>query len=59
MHEEENYYKPVRVNTFWSNNCIEYEGNSDKTSVEESLNKVRPYLKDTINNPKRSDTWKI
>ena len=23
-HEEENYYKPVRVNNFFSNNYIEY-----------------------------------
>ena len=23
--EEENYYKPVRVSNFWSNNYIEYE----------------------------------
>ena len=23
--EEENYYKPVRVSTFWSNNNIDYE----------------------------------
>ena len=22
-HEEESYYKPVRVNNFWSNNCTE------------------------------------
>ena len=29
-----------------------------KKSVEEYLNKIRPYLKD-INNLKRSDTWKI
>ena len=25
--EEENYYTPVRVNNFWSNNYIEYESN--------------------------------
>ena len=44
--EEENYYKPVRVSNFWSNNCIECESNSDRNkalSVEEYLNKVRPY----------------
>ena len=50
-HEEErNYYKPVRV----SNNYIEYGSKVDinKTlSVEEYLNKTRPYLKD-INNCK-------
>ena len=61
-HEEENYYKPVRVSNFWSNNYIEYESNGDRNktlSVEEYLNKIRPYLKDIINNLKKSDTWKI
>ena len=60
--EEENYYKPVRVSNFWSNNYIEYESNGDRNktlSVEEYLNKIRPYLKDIINNLKKSDTWKI
>ena len=53
--EEENYSKPVRVSNFWSNNYIEYEiiGDRNKTlSVEEYHNKIRPYLKDTINNLK-------
>ena len=27
--EEENYHKPVRVSSFWRNNYIEYESNSD------------------------------
>ena len=61
-HEEKNYYKPVRVNNFWSNIYIEYPSNSarNKTlSVEENFNKVRPYLKDIINNLKNSDTWEI
>ena len=60
--EEENYYEPVRVSNFWSNNYIEYESNGDRNktlSVEEYLNKIRPYLKDIINNLKKSDTWKI
>ena len=58
-HEEKNYYKPVKVNNFRSNNYIEYESNVDRNktqSVEEYLNKIRPYLKDIINNPKKSDT---
>ena len=62
-HEEaENYYKPVRLSNFWSNNYIEYKSNGDRNktlSVEEYLNKIRPYLKDIINNLKKSDTWKI
>ena len=49
--EEENYYEPVRVSNFWSNNYIEYESNGDKNktlSLEEYLNKISPYLKDII-----------
>ena len=61
-HEEKSYYKPVRVKKFWSNNYIEYESNSNRNktlSVKEYLNKVRPYLKDFINNINNSDTWKF
>ena len=45
-----------------SNNYIEYKSNGDKNktlSVEEYFNKISPYLKDIINNLKKSDTWKI
>ena len=61
-HEEENYYKPVRVNNFWSNNNIKNKSNRDRNktlSVEKYLNKIRPYLKDIINNLKKSGTRKI
>ena len=57
--EEENYYKPVRENNFWSSNYIEYKSNGDKNetlSVEEYLNKISPYLKGIINNLKKFDT---
>ena len=40
---------------------MEYESNGDKNKtlwVEEYLNKFSPYLKDIINNLKKSDTWK-
>ena len=60
--EEENFYKPVRVSNFWRNNYIQYKSNSDRNktlSAEEYLNKIRPYLKDIINNIKKSDSWKI
>ena len=60
-HKEENYYKPVRVHNFLSNSYIEYESNGDRNkalSEEEYLNKIM-YLKDIINNLKKSDTWKI
>ena len=32
-HEEETYYKPVRVNNFWSNNDIEYKSNGDISKI--------------------------
>ena len=60
-HEKKNYYKPERVSNFWSNNYIEYESSCDRNktlSVEEYLNKIRPYLKD-INNLKKTDAQKI
>ena len=61
LFEHEDYYKPVRVGNFWSNNYIEYKVKRDRKtlSVEEYLNKIRSYLKDIINNLKKSDTWKI
>ena len=59
--KEENYYKPARVGDSWSNNYIEYESNNDRNkmlSVEEYINKNRPFFKDIINNLKKSGTWK-
>ena len=66
--KEVNYYKPVRLNTFWSSNIkvkhinVEYKSNDDRNktlSVEEYLDKIRPYLKDIINDLKKSGIWKI
>ena len=62
LSECEKEEEPVIVNNFWSNNYIEYKSNGDRSkilSVEEFLNKIRPYLKDIINDLKKSDTWKI
>ena len=45
-----------------SNNYIEFENNDDRNktlSIEEYLNEVKSYLKDTMNNLKKYDTWKI
>ena len=60
--QEENYYKPVTVSNFQSNNYIEYESDGDKNkalSVEEYLSKIRPYLKGVIKKLKKLDTQKI
>ena len=62
LEEEENHYKPIRVSNFWSNNYVEYEskGDSNKTpSVEEYLSRIELFLKEIINNLKKSYTWKI
>ena len=45
-----------------SNNYIEYGINVDRNktlSVEEYLNKIRPYLKNITNDLKNSDAWKV
>ena len=59
LKEKDYYYKPVRADNFWSNNYIEYERNGDRNktlSIDEYLNKNRPYLED-INNVNKSYTW--
>ena len=58
--EEENYYNSVSVNNFWSKNILNMKVTviEIKLSVVEYLNKTRPYLKDIINDLKKSDTWK-
>ena len=58
---EEDYYKPVIVNNFWTNKYSEYKtkGVKKTLSVEEYVNKIKPYLRDIINDLKKSDTWKI
>ena len=31
--EEEDYYKPVRIGNFWSNNYIEYKSKGNKKAL--------------------------
>ena len=50
--------KQQNVNNYWSNNYTEYKRNGDRNrilSVEEYLDKTRPYLRDMINDLKQSD----
>ena len=59
--EEENYYKPIRVNknNFQTNNYIDYKSNGDKKKlllVEEYFNEIIPCLKDIINDLKKFGT---
>ena len=56
-HKEDNYNKLVRVGKFRSNNYIEYNNKGDRKalSAEEYLNKIKPYLKNVIDDLKISD----
>ena len=60
-HEKADYYKPVRINNFWNNNYIEYKTKDDRKtlSVKKYLHKIRPYLKDIMNNLQKYDIWKV
>ena len=58
--QEEDYYKSKRVNSFWNNNYIEINGDKYRNlSLDEYLNKIKPYLKDIIIDIQSSDIWKI
>ena len=51
--QKEDYYKPVRVVNFCSNNYIEHESNGDRNKTLPIEEYLRPYLKDIINNLKK------
>ena len=60
--QEEVNYVPKRVSSFWNNNYIVLEINGDKNrnlSLDEYLNKIKPYLKDIIIDLQSSDIWEI
>ena len=51
LFEEEDYYKPKKVGSFWNNNYIVYESNGNRNkslSLEEHLNKKKTFLRDII-----------
>ena len=60
--QKDDYFKPIRVGKFWNNNYIKYGSSGDRNknlSVKEYLDKIIPYLRDTIINLQTFDTWKI
>ena len=59
LEQEEDYYKPKRVSNVWNNNYIEHESNDGNVSLDEYLNKIRPYLRNIIIDLQNFDTWKI
>ena len=60
-YEEEDYYKPLIVNNFLSNSYIEYKSKGDRkpVSVEEYLNKIKPYLKGIANDLRMMKQMKL
>ena len=63
---DDNYYKPVLVKTFFKDGYKYYESRGDKDkklSVKQYLYKIMPYLSDLINENKaienNSNEWKI
>ena len=60
--EEENYYKPKRLNNFWNNIYTEYESNGDKTrnlSLDKYFHKIKTYLRNIVINLQKFDAFKF
>ena len=58
----EDYYKPTRNNSAFSNNHIEYKSKEDKNKILLIIkyhNIIRPCLSDIINNHKTQGEWKV
>ena len=61
-HQEQYFYKPIRVGNFWNNNYIEYQSKVDRNKnllITEYLDEIKPYLKKVIIYLQKPDTWKI
>ena len=55
---DEDYYQPIIVKGAFNNNYIIYESRGDKDKIL-TVNMVRPYLVDMINDHKNKSEWKI
>ena len=59
---DEDCYKPIIVDSAFSNDYIQYESKGDKDKIltaDEYLDIIRPYLVDIINDHKTKSEWKI
>ena len=59
---DKDYYKPIRTNSAFNSNNIEYKSKGDKDkifSIKEYLYMIMPYLSDIINNHKTQGKWKV
>ena len=59
---DEYYDQPIRTNSAFNNNYIDYESKEDKDkilSIKEYLTIIGPFLSDIINDKKTQGEWKI
>ena len=59
---DEYYDQPIRTNSAFNNNYVDYESKEDKDkilSIKEYLTIIGPFLSDIINDKKTQGEWKI
>ena len=59
---DEDYYKPIITNNAFNYNYIQYESKGNKVkilTINEYVDKIRPYLSYIINDHKTQGEWKI
>ena len=60
LFNEEDYYKPTEVKNAFDGNYVLYESRGDgKLTLYEYFNKIKPHLKDMIDDYKLKGEWKI
>ena len=62
LFNEEDYYKPTEVKSAFDGNYVLYESRRDKDAnlaLYEHFDKIKPYLKDMIDDYKSKGEWKI
>ena len=58
--EDEDYYKPYKIQTAFNNGYVEYISNgNDDLSIAQYLHEIRPYITNLINKHKKLKEWKI
>ena len=62
IYQFEDYYKPIRINSAFNSNYVEYKSKGDKEkilTIKEYLNMIRPYLRDIMNDHKLKENGKL
>ena len=62
LFNEEDYHKPTEVKSTFDGNYVLYESRGDKDgklALYEYFDKIKPHLKDTVDDYKSKGEWKI